>query len=157
RYFFRRHVEEDRELFQGLAFAQLETLQESQEQAFAGLNRALVEQGERVEQLLLDVQSTLATVQETTAATLETVTATAGTVLDIRAEQQRQSEQTRDIYSAVLDLQNRLDLVHSELRPRDSLSIRNDGERQLVKQLVGRYRSLPEGQRRGLPALLNAI
>src|SRR5262249_56212762 len=58
---------------------------------------------------------------------------------------------------AVLELQNKLDLVHTERRPRDSLSIRNDGERQLVKQLVSRYRALPEGQRRGLPALLNAI
>src|SRR5262249_60555266 len=85
-----------------------------------------------------------------------TVTATHDTALDIRAEQQRQSEQTRDLYGAVLELQNKLDLVHTELRPRDSLSIRNDGERQLVKQLVSRYRALPEGQRRGVPALLTA-
>jgi uracil-DNA glycosylase family 4 len=143
RYFFRRHVENDQHLFQGLAFAKLETLQESQERAFAGLAQALAEQGARLEQLLGDLQVT--------------ATATLETVLDVRAEQQRQGEQARDIYSAVLDLQNRLDLMHSELRPRDSLSIRNDGERALVKRLVARYRGLPEGQRRGLPALLNAI
>ena len=143
RYFFRRHVEQDQHLFQGLAFAKLEILQDSQERGFAGLSQALAEHAARLEQLLGDLQVT--------------VTATHDAVLDVRAEQQRQGDQTRDIYSAVLELQNRLDLVHSELKPRDSLSIRNDSERQLVKQLVARYRGLPEGQRRGLPALLNAI
>jgi uracil-DNA glycosylase family 4 len=143
RFFFRRQVEEDPKLFQGLAFAQLEALQGAQELAFAGLHKALVDQGDRIESVLLDVGSTLTAVQ--------------GTVLDIRAEQQRQSDQTRDLYGAVLELQHKLDLMHTELRPCDSLSIRNDGERHLVKQLVARYRALPEGQRRGLPALLNAI
>jgi uracil-DNA glycosylase family 4 len=143
RYFFRRHVEEDPRLFQGLAFAKLETLQESLEQGFAGLARMLADQGQLLEKLLGDLQTA--------------VTATHDAVLDVRAEQQRQGEQARDIYSAVLDLQNRLDLMSAELRPRDSLSIRNDGERQLVKQLVARYRALPDQQRRGLPALLNAI
>ena len=143
RFFFRRHVEEDHRLFQGLAFAKLETLQDSLEGGFRGLSQALAEQGQRLEQLLGDLQTT--------------VTATHGAVLDVRAEQQRQSEQTRDIYSAVLELQNRLDLMNTELRPRDSLSIRNDGERQLVKRLVARYRALPDEQRHGLPALLNAI
>src|SRR5262245_54196355 len=150
RFFFRRNIEDDPKLFRGLAFAQLEALQGAQEQALAGLHKALVDQGDRIETVLLDVQSALASIQQT-------VTATHETALDIRAEQQRQSEQTRDLYGAVLELQNKLDLMHTELRPRDSLSIRNDGERQLVKQLVSRYRALPEGQRRGLPALLNAI
>src|SRR5262249_19128063 len=150
RFFFRRNIEEDSRLFQGLAFAQLEALQDAQEQAFAGLHKTLVEQGDRIEAVLLDVQSALAGIQQT-------LTATHDTALDIRAQQQRPSEQTRDLYGAVLELQNKLDLMHTELRPRDSLSIRNDGERHLVKQLVARYRSLPEGERRGLPALLNAI
>src|SRR5262249_12913589 len=44
-----------------------------------------------------------------------------------------------------------------ELRPRDSLSIRGDAERQLVKELVSRYRALPEDRRRDMPALLNAV
>ena len=41
RYFFRRAIEEDRELFQGLAFAQLERLAEGQEHGFAALADAL--------------------------------------------------------------------------------------------------------------------
>ena len=48
-------------------------------------------------------------------------------------------------------------LQRRELRPADSLSIRNDDERQLVKQLVARYRALPDEDRQQVPALLNAI
>ena len=143
RYFFRRAVEEDAALFQGLAFAKLEQLQEGQDAAFRGLERLLGEQGARLEQLLGGVQATVA--------------ATHDAVLDVREEQRRQGEQGRDIYQAVVDLQGRFDLMHRELRPRDSLSIRNDGERALVKHLVARYRALGEDQRRGMPALLNAI
>ncbi len=143
RYFFRRSVEEDEKLFRGLSFAQLDSLRQAQDQAFAGLHQLFREQAHQLERMLADVQVT--------------VTATHDTVLDIQAEQQRQSEQTRDIYTAVVEMQRRLDLMHTELRPRDSLSIRNDTERQLVKELVGRYRNLPEEKRQQLPALLHAI
>jgi serine/threonine protein kinase len=54
-------------------------------------------------------------------------------------------------------MQRRLDLMQREVRPRDSLSIRTDAERHLVKQVVARYRALPEEQRRERPALLNAV
>jgi uracil-DNA glycosylase family 4 len=143
RYFFRRAIEEDSQLFQGLAFAQLERLQQSQEQGFAGLHRLLTEQGARLEQVLEALEKT---VEETHAA-----------VLDIQEEQKRQGEQHRDIYHAVIDVQRRLDLLQREVRPRDSLSIRSDGERRLVREVVSRYRALPEERRRGLPALLNAV
>ena len=49
RYFFRRAVEDDSALFQGLAFAQLERLAESQEAGFAALGDALAQHGRRVE------------------------------------------------------------------------------------------------------------
>src|SRR5262249_32207359 len=67
-------------------------------------------------------------------------TQTRDVVLDVREEQRKQSDQSRDIYQAVIDLQGRLDLMHREVRPSDSLSLRNDQERALVKQLVSRYR-----------------
>ena len=143
RYFFRRAVEDDSRLFQGLAFTFLDSLQTDQAQAFAALNLTLNEQGERLQTLLLEVQ---AVVVETHAA-----------VLDVQEEQRRQGELAGDIYKAVGDLQRRLDLMQPQVRPRDSLSIRTDAERQLVKQVVARYRALPEEQRRGLPALLNAV
>jgi uracil-DNA glycosylase family 4 len=143
RYFFRRAVEQDSALFQGLAFAQLEALQQAQEAGFDGLQRALGEQGGRLEQLLGGIGAAVA--------------ATHAAVLDVQEEQRRQGQHHRELYQAVLDMQGRLDLVHREVRPRDSLSLRNDGERALVKQLVARYRGLPEERRRELPALLNAI
>ncbi len=143
RYFFRRAVETDQVLFQGLAFARLEQLHEATDTGFAALERTLSEQGERLELVLGEVQAA--------------VVATRDAVLDVRAEQARQSAQARDIYQAVIELQNRLELVNREVRPHDSLSLRNDHERALVKQLVARYRALPDGQRQRMPALLNAI
>jgi serine/threonine protein kinase len=59
--------------------------------------------------------------------------------------------------NAVMKMLAQHQLHKRELRPGDSLSIRNDNERQLVKRLVARYRGLPEGERREVPALLNAI
>jgi serine/threonine protein kinase len=43
------------------------------------------------------------------------------------------------------------------LQPAASLSLRSEGERALVRQLVARYRSLPEGERRNMPDLLDAV
>jgi uracil-DNA glycosylase family 4 len=143
RYFFRRAVETDSALFQGLAFAQLEQLQQAQEAGFTALQGALTQHADRLERVLDEVR---VVVVETHAA-----------VLDVRAEQQRQSEQARDIYQAVLDMQHKLDLMNREIQPRDSLSIRSDGERSLVKALVARYRGLSEEERGRMPALLNAI
>jgi uracil-DNA glycosylase family 4 len=143
RYFFRRAVEDDTALFQGLAFSQMEKLQQGQEAAFDGLRQAIAEQGDRLEELL----GGLAVAVE----------ATHAAVLDLHDEQRRQGRQHEEIYRAVLDLQGRFDLVRAELRPRDSLSIRDDRERTLVKQLVHRYRELTDERRQELPALLNAI
>jgi uracil-DNA glycosylase family 4 len=143
RYFFRRAVEDDTALFQGLAFSQMEKLQRGQEVAFDGLRQALAEQAGRIEEML----GGLAVAVE----------ATHAAVLDLHDEQRRQGQHHEEIYRAVLDLQGRFDLVHAELRPRDSLSIRDDRERTLVKQLVQRYRELSDDRRQQLPALLNAI
>ncbi len=139
RYFFRRAVEEDARLFQGLTFAQLEQLQGDQEQLFAQLHQLLTQAGGQLDTLL------------------QTLEDTHTAVLDLQVEQQRQGEQNQAIYAAVLRLQERLDLGQAALRPRDSLSIRNDQERFLVRELVMRYRQLPPDERDQLPALLNAI
>jgi serine/threonine protein kinase len=143
RYFFRRELETDRELFQGLAFVQLEGLGQSQEAGFASLADALAQHEERLGQLLTEVREVLAETQHV--------------VLDMQAEQQRQGQQVQGIYQAVNRLLDDYRLQRRELTSRDSLSIRGDGERQLVKELVGRYRALPEEQRKQLPALLNGL
>ncbi len=143
RYYFRRSVEDDPKLFQGLAFAQLEQLQEAQEEGLGAIQELLTSHGEETERLLGEVQAD--------------VFATFNAVLDVQEEQKRQSGKHDDIYQAVIQMQQRLDLMRTELRPRDSLSIRGEVERQLVKELVSRYRALPEDKRNGLPALLNAV
>jgi serine/threonine protein kinase len=143
RYFFRRAVEEDQKLFQGLAFSQLERLGKGQEEGFACLQAAMDQQGQRLEELLADVR---AVVVETHSA-----------VLDLQGQIEGQSGQLREIGSAVQKLLEQHQLQRREVRPGDSLSIRNDNERQLVKQLVARYRALPDEERRQMPALLNGI
>lgn len=143
RYFFRRCLEDDQKLYQGLSFARLEALGEKQERGFAALAGALSQQGQRLEELLGDVKAVVA----------ETHSA----VLDLQGQIESQSEQIQQIGHAVMKLLDQHQLQGRELRPTDSLSIRNDGERQLVKQLVARYRALPEGERRQSPALLNAV
>jgi formylglycine-generating enzyme required for sulfatase activity/tRNA A-37 threonylcarbamoyl transferase component Bud32 len=143
RYFFSRAVEEDQKLFQGLAFSQLERLGKQQEEGFASLHAAMVQQGQRFELLLADVR---AVVVETHSA-----------VLDLQDQIEGQSGQIRQIGEAVQKLLEQHHLQCREVRPGDSLSIRNDTERQLVKQLVARYRALPEPDRRRVPALLNAV
>ena len=146
RYFLRRAIEDDPKLFQGLAFAQLGQIRESQQSQVEGLatvQAILTGQGNRLEELLGDLSAD--------------VFATFNAVLDVQAEQQRQSGQHDDVYKAVIQMQQRLDMMHTELRPRDSLSIRGDVERQLAREAVAKYRAMPEARRKELPALMNAV
>jgi WD40 repeat protein/serine/threonine protein kinase len=136
RYYFRREVEADPQLFQGLAFAKLEALQEGQAKGFAELTEALTRHGSRLEGLLADLLGKVDVIQATTAETNVLV---------------------RGLVERVQQVLERSQLQSREVRPSDSLSIRNEEERQLVKQLVAEYRRLPEEQRRQLPALLNNI
>ncbi|MCX7701822.1 MAG: hypothetical protein N2039_13170, partial [Gemmataceae bacterium] len=62
RYFFRRAVEEDPKLFQGLAFAQLEQIQQKQQHQFEAIRELLARHGERLENLLSDLQADVAAV-----------------------------------------------------------------------------------------------
>jgi serine/threonine protein kinase len=147
RFFFRQETLADPRLFQGLTAERIDQLGGQLESGFAGLYDALEKKGRRLEAVLESVQ--------------EVVVQTHAAVLDVQEELRRQGAESRrqfnDLYQAVLALTARLDLGGRELRPRDTLSIRNDVERQAVKQVAARYRALPESQREQLPALLNAI
>jgi serine/threonine protein kinase len=143
RFFFRREVETDRELFQGLTWAKLETIRESLDRGFVSLAEALAAHRQHLEEMLDSVQ--LVVVQ------------THGAVLDIQAEQQRQGQQVQDIYQAVLEIKRRYDLQPVEVRPRDSLAIGSEVERRLVKQVLQRFRDLPAEEQKRLPALLNSL
>jgi TPR repeat protein len=52
RYFFRRQVETDQELFRGLAFTKWEAMQAAQEKGFAALNEVLTQQGQRLGEMM---------------------------------------------------------------------------------------------------------
>jgi tetratricopeptide (TPR) repeat protein len=139
RYFFRRAVETDAELHRGLSFAQWEALAENQRRGFEQLGEALDVQGRRLDELL----DLMGEVREA--------------VLDLRHEIAGQRDQIRQLAQDVMQVLGQHQLERRELRGGDSLSIRTDEERRLVRDLVHRYRGLPPEQRRQMPALLNAV
>ena len=143
RYFFRREVETNQQLFQGLAWAKLERLDKAQESGFTALAVAFATQGQRLEEMLGDVRSI--------------VEETHGGVLRIEEEVRRHGRQVQELGDAVLRLLEQHRLQERSLQPRDSFSIRGEDERRLVRHLVSRYRALPEDERRQMPGLLNGV
>jgi hypothetical protein len=143
RYFFRRQVETDQQLFQGLAFAHVEQLTQQQRAGFEALSEALGEHGRQLEELLDDVLGLVRQSHEG--------------ILDIRREMQRQGEQVQQWYREVLRLLEQNQLQTRELRPSDSRSLEDAHERARVREVVAGYRALPAEQRRQLPALLHGL
>ena len=150
RYFFRRAVEEDQKLFQGLSFARLEAMGEAQEKGFACLSAALNQQGRRLEELLGDVKAV--------------VVQTHSAVLDMQAEllrlgslHQTGGAEVRRLLEEVLRRVRQVGMQQGEVKPQHSLSIRSEDERQAVKQLLARFRKLPADQQQQLPALLYGL
>lgn len=138
RYYFRREVEENDELFRGLTFAKMESISEQQGESFAWL----INQGEKLEELLNDLK--------------ETVEQTHGGVLRIEEEMRKQGPQIQQIYQMLIELQNKLDLSGAELPAHVSVSIRTDEEKKEVKAFLQRYRSMPAAERQARPALIHA-
>ena len=143
RYFFRRAVEEDPKLFQGLAWASWEQIGQAQERGFARLGEALAEQQQLLDRRLSQLSLHLAQIH--------------GAVLDIQQEQERQGAQHRDIYQAVIGLQLRFDVLAHEVQPDGASQLHSEDERQLIGQVVEQYRALPADLRSQLPALLKGI
>ena len=115
-------MEKDEQLFRGLAWASWTALSETQKAGFDSLARALTDQGQRLEALLGDVRVIVEDIRKN--------------VLDIRVELNRQGQQLQELGQAIVQALERHRVSHCEVRPCDSMSIRNEGERQLVKQLV---------------------
>lgn len=78
-------------------------------------------------------------------------------MLDLQSEQHAAGQPYLDLYEAVGDLKRRHDLHPCAVRPRDGLALRKESERELVHELVRRFRNLPVEQQRKLPALLNSL
>lgn len=78
-------------------------------------------------------------------------------MLDLQAEQHGHGQSCADLYEAVVQLKRRHDLHPCSVRPRDGLALRRDSEREIVQDLVKRFRDMPIDQQRRLPALLNSL
>ncbi len=78
-------------------------------------------------------------------------------MLDMQAEQHDAGQPYPELYEAVAGLKRRHDLHPCAVRPRDGLALRRDAEREVVQDLVKRFRDLPSEHQRQLPALLNSL
>jgi serine/threonine protein kinase len=132
RYFFHREIESDPKLFQSLAFAKLEAISERQKELLVTFTAILEQHGQRFAEVTEEVLTKLG-------------------VIEFKIDQ------LLDLQKKAVVLLEKVQMHDREIRAADSFSIRNDGERQLVRQLIQEYRKCPEEQRRRFPELLNNV
>jgi serine/threonine protein kinase len=136
RHFFRREVETNAELARGLLFTQLDTLSQSQQVGLQSLNAALVQQGARLDQMLGGLMRKAEEIHDAV---------------------RRHGEQLEALRQEIALALRKNQLDRGELKLSNTFSIRNDGERQLVRELLQKYRGLPAEQRRQTPELLLSL
>jgi serine/threonine protein kinase len=160
RYYFRREVEEDGQLFQGMVFSQLEGISQAQQETFDWM----VRNGDRVAGALDEIQRALEDLQKGVGAVdnrLKDVQKTgaeaAAGVLRIEEELLRQGPQYQQMYQVLQELRTKLEMKGERLRSGASFSIRDEKERHEVKEFLRRYRSVAPEDRRARPALQNAV
>lgn len=135
-------IQRNEKLFRVLAFDKLEGIES---------NLAVVLDNDQfMQKLLEEVGEKVLAAQETTKATHEAV-------IDLRSELKGQTDQLKQLGQEIQQLLDTHKLASRPVRSNDSLSIRTDAERQFIKKIVQQYRSLPEGERDQLPALLHSV
>jgi serine/threonine protein kinase len=135
RYYFRRAVEEDRELFQGLSFAKLEAVSTAQDRQFAMLAETLDRHAARLDGMLDDVLEDVGYIRENMAS---------------RADVAR-------IEGMLLQILAQLGMAKvREMSSRHSMSIRTDNDRRAADAAIRDYRALPEAVRRANPQLIES-
>lgn len=145
-YFFRREVETDPELARGLHFQQMNLLSEQQ--------RAQLQQ---IEQITATLAGQLHTVLDDLHDIQAGVTAVGGHVLDLQAQMQHWHGEQRELAEAILARLTALNAHSGPVNPRLSLSLHGEQERQLVRELIRRYRALPATAQQEAPSLLNGL
>jgi len=155
RYFFRRQVETDRELFQSITVARIESVAKGQEEAFAALDEALARHGEQILSALADVQAV--------------VIETHGVVVETHDIVQRQKEEIQRLAANTDKTNEKLDkliimiaskvdnLVIEATKRKDATVIRSGdstkvdlSHRQDGLQLLKQIESLPAARRQDL-------
>jgi len=89
---------------------------------------------------------------------------THGAVLDMQVELQRlgslhfaNADEIRRLLKEVSDRVSQAGMQKGEVKPHQRFSIRSEDERTAVKQLLARFRQLPDHQQNQVPALLNGL
>jgi WD40 repeat protein/tetratricopeptide (TPR) repeat protein len=145
RYFFRRALERDDELYRQVSFDLLDNLSQQMESALGEVHQGLAVLGER---LLAPLQALRAEVVQSRQDILQAIE-------QVRQGQQQQQHVLQQIHSQVQRLlQLHGNLHQRELRPSDTCSVQNEAERQLIRELMEQVRQLPESVRQRAPELL---
>lgn len=132
RHFFRLEVGKNSALSQMLTFSQLDNLTEGQQRGLRQLHDALTQNGQALQDIGKTVEALSALTKDT-------------------------NQRVRELQDQVTKLVEHLHLANREVRARDSMSIRNESERLLVKRLLEAFRRLPDEGQRQHPQLLNNL
>lgn len=179
RFFFRREVERNAQLFQGLQFSATEALAEGQQAGFDRLAGLLDEQTDHLDaglaavagQVVAEVRAvgdsvkkvedSVRGVEERVADIQLTVEhATAAAMAAQAAAEQNAADTGRkldDLHGRMAALLEKLDMLGKPVEPKHSLSLRTDRERDLVTDLVTQVRALPEEARAARPQLVTDV
>ena len=159
-YFFRREVETNDELSNGLVFDGLRQLSASQAKGFGEVGKALNSMGDDFEKVINQLVRIETRVEEVSLVVKGTHVA----VLDMHAELQKlgsahlgNADEVRQLMHEVIQKIEQVGMKHGEVKPQHSFSIRTEGERAAVKQLLARFRQIPAQQQQQVPALQNGI
>jgi len=159
-YFFRREVETNDELSNGLVFDGLRQLSASQAKGFGEVGKALNSMGDDFEKVINQLVRIETLVEEVSLVVKGTHVA----VLDMHAELQKlgsahlgNADEVRQLMHEVIQKIEQVGMKHGEVKPQHSFSIRTEGERAAVKQLLARFRQIPAQQQQQVPALQNGI
>ena len=159
-YFFRREVETNDELSNGLVFDGLRQLSASQAKGFGEVGKALNSMGDDFEKVINQLARIEIGVEEVSLVVKGTHVA----VLDMHAELQKlgsahlgNADEVRQLMHEVIQKIEQVGMKHGEVKPQHSFSIRTEGERAAVKQLLARFRQIPAQQQQQVPALQNGI
>jgi formylglycine-generating enzyme required for sulfatase activity len=159
-YFFRREVETNDELSNGLVFDGLRQLSASQAKGFGEVGKALNSMGDDFEKVINQLARIETRVEEVSLVVKGTHVA----VIDMHAELQKlgsehlgNADEVRRLMHDVIQKIEQVGMKHGEVKPQHSFSIRTEGERAAVKQLLSRFRQIPAQQQQQVPALQNGI
>ena len=149
-YFLRSEVADEPKLAAQLSFDLLQRIWQAQEQGLGQLREGLEQWGAALRGELDRVAETLTLVEarmgETHAA-----------VLDLRRTTERAQGEVADLARQVLGALDRLGAARGAVNPGLSCTLRSDAERELVRDLLMRYRELAPDARTEVPALLNGL